>query len=59
MASMQINFRKEVDPWCKYNTKTLACDGTHVGISLRHLKPESPVAAHDQTMEPVTPVHKR
>ena len=56
---MQIDFRKEVDPWCKYNPKTLACDGTHVGISLRYLKLESPVTAHDQTMEPVTPVHKR
>ena len=59
MASMQIDFRKEVDPWCKYIPKTLACDGTHVGISLRHLKLESPVTAHDQTMEQVTPVHKR
>ena len=26
MGSMKIDFRKEVDPWCKYQPKVLACD---------------------------------
>ena len=56
---MQIDFQKEVDPWCKYSPKTLACDGTHIGISVRHLKLQDPVTASDETVQPVTPAHKR
>ena len=59
MGSMKIDFRKEVDPWCKYNPKILACDGIHIGISLRHLKLENPVTAPNQAMPPVIPFHKR
>ena len=55
MGSMKIDFRKEIDPFCKYNPKILACDGTHVGISLKNLKLENPVTAPDKTKQPVTP----
>jgi hypothetical protein len=34
---MDIDFRKIIDPWCGYNPKMLAGDGTHVGVSLRNL----------------------
>ena len=37
MAAHKIDFRKEIDPWCKYTPKILACDGTHIGVSLRHM----------------------
>lgn len=59
MASMEIDFRKEVDPWCKHKPKILACDGTHIGVSSRHLKLDNPVTASSINMEPVTPKHKR
>ena len=59
MGSMKIDFRKEINPFCKYNPKILACDGTHVGISLKNLKLENPVTAPDKTKQPVTPMHKR
>ena len=59
MGSMKIDFRKEEDPWCKYNPKILACDGTEIGISLRHLKLEGPVTAPNKAMPPVIPTHKR
>ena len=59
MAQMEIDFRKGVDPWCKYKPETLACDGTHIGVSVRHLRLEHPVTAADDTMEQITPMHKR
>ena len=59
MVSMDIDFRQEVDPWCKYHPKILACDGTHIGVSSRHLKLDNPVTAPNENMEPVTPIHKR
>ena len=36
-ANKQIDFRQHVDPYCKYEPKVLACDGTHVGPALRTL----------------------
>ena len=56
---MNIDFRKEIDPWCEYNPKILVCDGTHVGISLKNLKLANPVTAPDTTLPMVTPNHKR
>ena len=55
---MKIDFRKEVDPWCKYEPKLLACDGTHVGVSIKHIKLNNPVTAVDGHLIEVTPVHK-
>ena len=37
LTSMKIDFRQHVDPWCGYNPKFLACDGTHVGISIKKM----------------------
>ena len=58
MGSMKIDFRKEVDPWCKYEPKLLACDRTHVGVSIKHMKLNNPVTAVDDHSIEVTPVHK-
>ena len=59
MASMQIDFRKEIDPWCKYNPKVLACDGTHIGVSVKHMRLHDPVTSSDLNLQSVTPKHKR
>ena len=59
MASMQIDFRKEIDPWCKYNPKVLACDGTHIGVSVKHMRLHDPVTSSDPNLQSVTPKHKR
>ena len=59
MATMKIDFRREVDPCCQYNPTILACDGTHVGVSIRHLRPEHAVTTPDENLELVTPIHKR
>ena len=37
MSAHKIDFRKEVDPWYMYSPKILACDGTHIGVSMRHM----------------------
>lgn len=58
MAAMKIDFRKEVDPWCLHNPKVLACDGTHIGISLKHRNVEKSVTRPD-TNEVLKPLHKR
>ena len=58
MAQMKIDFRKEIDPWCKYDPEILACDGTHIGLSLRHLNLQNPITKTD-CKEEITPHHKR
>jgi hypothetical protein len=58
MSTMKIDFRKEVDPFCGYNPKILACDGTHIGVSCKFQVLKSPCAEPDLN-ETVTPVHKR
>ena len=58
MASMKIDFRKEVDPWYKYQPKVLACDGTHIGVSMRNLRLSNPVTKADDVAR-VIPSHKR
>lgn len=55
---MKIDFRKEIDPWCKYDPEILACDGTHIGLSLRHLNLQNPITQTD-CKEEITPQHKR
>ena len=59
MGSMKIDFRKEVDPWCKYQPKVLACDGTHVGVSIKNMKLHNPVTSIDDASSQITPFHKR
>ena len=59
MGSMKIDFRKEVDPWCEYEPKLLACDGTHVAVSIKHMKLNNPVTATDDYSVEVIPPHKK
>ena len=37
MSAHKIDFRKEIDPWCMYTPKILACNGTHIGVSMHHM----------------------
>ena len=37
IASFKLDFCKEIDPWCHYNPRMLACDGTHIGVSIRNM----------------------
>ena len=47
LSAFKIDFRKEIDPYCGHNPKMLACDGTHIGVSLRHLRLDNPVTKAD------------
>ena len=47
MSNMKIDFRKEIDPVCGYNPKVLVCDGTHIGVSIKHLHLDKPVTQPD------------
>ena len=58
-GSMQIDLRKEVDPWCKYEPKILACDVTHIGVSMKYMKLDNPITSPDNTEAPSKPAHKR
>lgn len=59
MAAHQIDFRKEfIDPWCKYDPTILAVDGTHVGVSVRHMTSTQDVSSPD-TDEVREAVHTR
>ena len=49
MARMEIDFRREVDPWCKHKPMIVVCDGTHIGVSSRYLKLDNPVTASNIT----------
>ena len=35
-SAFKIDFRKHIDPFCGYNPDIFACDGTHIGVSLKH-----------------------
>ena len=47
LSAFKIDFHKEIDPYCGHNPKMLACDGTHISVSLRHLWLENPVTKAD------------
>ena len=55
---MKVDYIKEVDPQCKYELKLLANDGTHVGLSIKHMKLNNPVTTVDDHSIEVNPVHK-
>ena len=42
ISAFQINFRKERNPWCGSKPPILACDGTHIGVSIRNMKLDMP-----------------
>ena len=58
LSAFKIDFRKEIDPYCGYDPKILACDGMHIGVSLRHLRLDNPVTKAD-THDKVPWVHGR
>ena len=57
-AVSQDDFRNDVDPFCKHDPSMLACDGTHVGVSLRNLD-INPMEAPEQAQEPIVTNHTR
>ena len=59
MAAFKIDFHKEIDPWCGHKPKILACDGTHIGVSIKHMDLGNPVTRPDEPDVIVQPVHKR
>ena len=58
VESMKIDFREQIDPWCKYEPKLLACDGTHIGVSMKNMKLASPVTITDDPDREISPLHK-
>jgi hypothetical protein len=47
-ATMNIDFRRSIDPWCGYSPNILACDGTHIGMSLRPRSKHDSMVATDE-----------
>ena len=47
LSAFKIDFHKEIDPYCGHDPKILACDGTHIDVSLRHLQLDNPVTKAD------------
>jgi hypothetical protein len=43
-ASFRIDFRKEIDPFCKHDPPMLVVDGTHYGTANRYSKLTSDIA---------------
>ena len=58
LAAFKTDFRKEIDPWCSHNPEILACDGTHIGVSLRNMKLDNPVTSPDNAIV-LKSLHKR
>lgn len=53
-ANKKIDFREYIDPYCRYDPKVLACDGTHVGPALRTVRMtpiEKPESNHNQVVK--------
>ena len=59
IATSKIDFRKEVDPCCEYKLPLLACDGTHIGVSVRNVKLDKPVTKPDIKNGALKPIHKK
>ena len=59
IASFKIGFRKEIDPWCQYKLKMLACDGTHIGVSIRNMHLDPAVTTIDDKETTLKSLHKR
>ena len=43
LSAFKIDFRKEIDPKCGHNPRILACDGTHIGVSVKNMNLVHPV----------------
>ena len=53
LSVFKIDFRKKINPFCGHNPKILACNGTHIGVSLRHLRLDHPVTKCNREDEQV------
>ncbi len=47
VVCQRIDFRKEIDPWCGHNPSFLACDGTHIGVSVKTLNLQSAITSQE------------
>ena len=59
LSAFQIDFHKEVDPFCKYDPQALVCDGTHIGVSLANMKLSHPATETDDHNTIRITQHKR
>ena len=59
LAGFKIDFRREVDPWCGHKPAMLACDDTHIGVSLRQMNLRNPVTSPDPTLPVLDACHQR
>lgn len=59
LSQLKVDFRQDIDPWCKYNPKFLACDGTHIGVSVRYQQMQNHCTKPDLPGVNVQPIHKR
>jgi hypothetical protein len=57
-ARMRIDFREHIDPWCGRNPHVLAGDGTHIGLTVRHLRIE-PIDRPAADADIQQPSHRR
>jgi len=59
VVRMGIDFRQEIDPWCQHDPDFLACDGTHVGVSLKLQNMKEPITSPELLDQKPTPLHQR
>ena len=57
LSAFKIDFRKEIDLICKHDPSVLACDGTHIGVSVKNMNLQHPVT-EPELQEVVKPLHK-
>ena len=53
LGQMKIDFRKEINPWCGHDLEYLGCDGTHIGVNIKHMDLHKPVIMPDKEGEPL------
>ena len=58
LASMKIDFKQHINPQCGHDPPMLACDGTHIGVSIMNMELERTVTGIDLDKE-IKPKHKR
>ena len=58
ISAFQIDFRKNIDPWCEHRPKVLACDGTHIGVATRNMNLVQPVTSVDDMDRTFITKHK-
>ena len=59
IASFKIDVQKEIDPWCCYNPRMLACNGTHIGVSVKNMLLDPAVTKHDDKDTALKSVYRR